>query len=111
MLINDTELGPSGAGPETLEATTRADLELVRRLALGLARRLPRHIDLDELVSLGNLGVVEARTRYDASRGIPFGAFAATRIRGAMLDGLRSADPLTRDERLECKRNPQAIPA
>jgi RNA polymerase sigma factor FliA len=75
------------------------DLELVRRIAGHLARRLPAHVERDELVALGNLGLVEARARFDASRGVPFAAFAARRIRGAILDGLRSADPLTRAER------------
>ena len=75
------------------------DLELVRRIAGALVRRLPGHVELGELVALGNLGLVEAHRRYDARRGVPFHAFAATRIRGAMIDGLRREDPLTRDER------------
>jgi RNA polymerase sigma factor for flagellar operon FliA len=87
-----------------------AHLELVRRIACSLIRHLPSHVDLDELIALGNMGLVKASTRYDASRGVPFGAFAAPRIRGAMLDGLRQADPLTREERARVKRYEEESP-
>jgi RNA polymerase sigma factor FliA len=73
-------------------------LTLVRQIAKQLLRCLPQHIELDELIALGNLGLVEARQRF-VPRGVPFGAFAARRIRGAMLDGLRKSDVLTRTER------------
>jgi RNA polymerase sigma factor for flagellar operon FliA len=82
---------------------TRADeaehLEMVRRIAGALVRHLPSHIDKDELISLGYMGLVEAHKRWDRSRGVPFGAFAAMRVRGAMLDYLRQLDPVSRDER------------
>lgn len=80
-----------------------AGLSLVRQIAASVARRLPRHVDRDELVSLGALGWVEARVRFDASRGVPFAGFAAMRIRGAILDGLRACDPLSRGERKRAK--------
>lgn len=94
-------------GPETCP---EADLALVRQIAGQLARRLPSHVELDELVALGNLGLVEARRRYDAGRGVPFPAFAALRIRGAMLDGLRHADPLSRETRARVRREEEAAP-
>jgi RNA polymerase sigma factor for flagellar operon FliA len=85
--------GPKDSGqPES-------DLELVRQIAGALVRRLPSHVELSELVALGCLGVVEARRRYDARRGVPFAAFAAMRIRGAMLDGMRAEDLVSRSER------------
>jgi RNA polymerase sigma factor for flagellar operon FliA len=55
------------------------------------------------LVSLGALGWVEARARFDASRGVPFAGFAAMRIRGAILDGLRACDTLSRADRKRAK--------
>lgn len=76
-----------------------AGMALVRQIAASVARRLPTHIDRDELVGLGTLGWAEARVRYDASRGVPFAGFAAARIRGAILDGLRRADTLSRGDR------------
>jgi RNA polymerase sigma factor FliA len=82
---------------------TRADdeehLEMVRRIAGAMVRHLPSHVDKDELISLGYMGLVEAHKRWDRSRGVPFGAFAAMRVRGAMLDHLRHLDPVSRDER------------
>ncbi|MCU1279227.1 MAG: polymerase, sigma 28 subunit, SigD/FliA/WhiG, partial [bacterium] len=80
-----------------------AGMGLVRQIAASVARRLPSHVDRDELVSLGALGWVEARTRFDATRGVPFAGFAATRIRGAILDGLRAVDTLSRADRKRAK--------
>lgn len=57
-------------------------------IALKVHGLLP-HIEVEELQSLGNEGLVEAARRYDPELGVPFGAFAHLRIRGAMLDGAR----------------------
>lgn len=54
--------------------------------------RFPRHVDREELARAGALGLVEAARRYDGARGVPFERFAAQRIRGAILDAVRSAD-------------------
>jgi RNA polymerase sigma factor for flagellar operon FliA len=78
-------------------------MTLVRQIAASVARRLPSHVDRDELVSLGALGWAEARVRFDAGRGVPFAGFAAMRIRGAILDGLRAADTLSRGDRKRAK--------
>jgi RNA polymerase sigma factor for flagellar operon FliA len=80
-----------------------AGMTLVRQIAASVARRLPSHVDRDELVSLGALGWAEARVRFDASRGVPFAGFAAMRIRGAILDGLRAVDTLSRADRKRAK--------
>ncbi len=80
-----------------------AGMTLVRQIAASVARRLPSHVDRDELVSLGALGYAEARVRFDASRGVPFAGFAAMRIRGAILDGLRAVDTLSRGDRKRAK--------
>src|SRR5438270_3094244 len=80
-----------------------AGMTLVKQIAASVARRLPSHIDRDELVSLGALGWAEARARFDASRGVPFAGFAAMRIRGAILDGLRACDTLSRGDRKRAK--------
>jgi len=91
-------------GPKP-NSTAQEDVQLVRQLAGAMARRLPSHVELDELISLGNLGLVEARRRWDASRGVPFAAFAAPRIRGAMIDGLRQEDPVSRGERARLQKD------
>jgi RNA polymerase sigma factor for flagellar operon FliA len=64
-------------------------------LARALGPRLT-HIAVDELQSAGYEGLVEAALRYDPSSGIPFGAFAHYRIRGAMIDAARRASPAIR---------------
>ncbi len=56
--------------------------------------RVRQYIELDELVALGNTGLAEAASRFDPSRGVPFGAFAWYRVQGAIVDGLRKATTL-----------------
>lgn len=73
-------------------AVIEQHLPLVRHIVFQVAVRFPRHVDREELVRAGALGLVEAARRYDASRGVPFERFAAQRIRGAILDAVRSAD-------------------
>jgi RNA polymerase sigma factor FliA len=65
---------------------------LVRRMARRLAQRLPTQFELDDLISVGVMGLMDAAGRYRASTGVPFEAFARRRIRGAMLDALRDLD-------------------
>ena len=67
----------------------------IKRTALHLTARMP-WADVDELVQWGVLGLLEARQRFDPSRGRPFEAYAGRRIRGAMLDSLRRDGNLTR---------------
>lgn len=70
----------------------------VRVLAVEVARGLPPHIELDELVSCGNVGLVEAADRYEPRYGVTFQTFAYYRIKGAVYDGLRKMGPLSRTE-------------
>lgn len=63
-------------------------LGLVRALAWKIHQKLPRHVELDDLVGYGTIGLAEAATTYDPGRGLKFTTFAYHRIRGAMLDGL-----------------------
>lgn len=61
----------------------------VAALARQIAASLPAHADIDELMSWGYLGLVEAARRFDGSLGVAFTTFAYTRIRGSIFDGLR----------------------
>ena len=72
-------------------------LWLVRHLVGKLAARLPPGVDVDNLESAGLLGLVEAAQRFDTSRGVDFKAFAALRIRGAMIDEARRNSPLPQE--------------
>jgi RNA polymerase sigma factor for flagellar operon FliA len=71
-------------------------LPLIRARALRLARRLPSHVLIDDLVAAGFVGLVDAYRNYREASGEPFEPYANARIQGAMLDELRSADPLSR---------------
>jgi RNA polymerase sigma factor (sigma-70 family) len=75
----------------------------VEKVAKHLARRLPPSTDLGDLMSAGALGLLEAATRFDPSRGDSFEAFARIRIRGAMLDDIRLRDTMSRDMRRSWK--------
>jgi RNA polymerase sigma factor for flagellar operon FliA len=72
---------------------------LVRRVARTMVRAVPRHVTVDDLVGFGQLGLIDAATRYDASRGVQFNTFAYYRIRGAIFDQVRKEhgqDPVYR---------------
>ncbi len=63
-------------------------MPLVRRIAGKLARR--RSLDFDDLVQVGAIVLVELAQTFDPARGIPFGAYAVQRVRGAMIDAIRA---------------------
>jgi RNA polymerase sigma factor for flagellar operon FliA len=85
--------------PKLREQLVCANIELVRRVAGGLARRLPPHIERGDLESNGIPGLLAAVESYDPEANVEFAAFATTRIRGAILDELRNQDPLPRSLR------------
>jgi len=61
---------------------------LVRSLAVRMHRKLPPHIELEDLVAYGQVGLAEAARDFDATRGNRFSTFAYYRIRGAICDGM-----------------------
>jgi len=65
---------------------------LVRRIAQRIAMRLPPTVDLDDLVSDGVIGLIDAVDKYDAEKNDNFKKYAQIRIQGAILDGIRSLD-------------------
>jgi len=71
-------------------------LDVARRAAAMIHPRVRDHIELDELVALGNAGLAEAAARFDPDRGVAFGTFAWYRVQGAIVDGLRSSSNLPR---------------
>ena len=81
------------------DALVQDCLPLVRRVALHMASRLPSQVDLSDLTQAGFLGLLDAAAKYDAGRGVRFRTYAELRIRGSILDSLRSADWLPRSVR------------
>ncbi|MGD9792890.1 MAG: sigma-70 family RNA polymerase sigma factor [Acidimicrobiia bacterium] len=84
--------------------TVEQYLPLVEQIVVQVAVNFPRHVDRGELVRAGVLGLVEAAHRYEEGRGVPFDRFAARRIRGAILDAVRSADWAPRSVRALSRR-------
>jgi RNA polymerase sigma factor FliA len=72
---------------------------LVRRLAHQMIAKLPANVELDDLIQVGMIGLTDALSRFDAAQGVQFETFATQRIRGAMLDELRSGDWMSRGDR------------
>jgi len=68
-------------------------------MAMRMARRYPANVDVDDLVNVGMLGLIDAVDRFDPSRGVPFKPYADMRIRGAIVDWLRSEDFVPRPTR------------
>lgn len=79
-------------------------LPLVKRTAFQIREHLPAHVELDDLVANGVLGLVDAVSKFDISKQVKLGSYARHRVRGAILDGLRSADPASRDLRRNNKK-------
>ena len=71
-------------------------LPLVKRIANHLAVKLPPHIEIDDLIQVGLIGLLKAKEDYQADSGATFSTYATIRIRGAMMDELRSRDWLPR---------------
>ncbi len=82
---------------------------LVRRLAHHMMVKLPANVQVDDLIQVGLIGLSEALSRFEAAQGVQFETFATQRIRGAMLDELRSNDWMSRGSRKSQKDIEQAL--
>lgn len=74
-------------------------LPLVQRICGRLSINLPPHVDREDLESAGVLGLMDAIANFDPGRGVKFETYAANRIRGAAIDGLRQMDFVPRSVR------------
>src|SRR4051794_13880428 len=81
--------------PEVVERVTR-EFELVRIVARQLVRTMGAVLGLDELEALGRDGLLTAARTFDPDRGVPFRRWANLKIRGAIIDGVRSHGGLPR---------------
>lgn len=84
-------------------------MPLVRSIAERVLQTLPKSIELDDLSSAGTFGLMDAINGFDLSRGIKFKTYCTTRIRGSILDELRSQDWVPRLVRLKAHRLERAI--
>jgi len=81
---------------------------LVKRVALHLKGRLPNFMELDELIQVGMIGLIEAKSSFDASKGVEFEIFAKNRVRGAILDQVRKLSYLPRSAIVSIREHNEA---
>jgi len=82
-------------------------LPIVRFLARRIHERLPQHVDIEDLVSAGVVGLMDAFSKFDPAKRVQFRSYAQFRIRGAILDSLRTLDWSPR----ELRRKGRAVEA
>ena len=79
-------------------------LSLVKAIAIRVHENLPVHVDLDDLIHAGVMGLFDAVTKYDGTKNVVFHSYAKHRIKGAILDSLRQLDWASRDQRRRQKQ-------
>ena len=98
---------PSGLSDK--EECIKEYAPLVKRIAYHMMSKLPASVEMDDIIQTGMLGLLDAINLYEESHGAKFETYAAQRIRGAMLDGLRQVDWLPRSFRRDLRRIENAI--
>jgi RNA polymerase sigma factor for flagellar operon FliA len=84
-------------------------MPLVKRLAHHMKAKLPPSVEVDDLVQAGMIGLLDAINRYEETHGAQFETYAVMRIRGAMLDELRSSDWMPRSMRQDMRKIENAM--
>lgn len=88
-----------------------AHMPLVKRLAHQMKAKLPASVEVDDLIQAGMIGLLDALNRYEEDHGAQFETYAVLRIRGAMLDELRSNDWMPRSTRQNMRKVEGAMQA
>jgi len=103
---------PGAAGSALTAEQERVLLEhlpIVRFLARRIHERLPQHVDIEDLVSAGVVGLMDAFAKFDPAKKVQFRSYAQFRIRGAILDSLRTLDWSPRELRRKGRAVEEAI--
>lgn len=108
MATEDTWRAFAHGDSQARDVLLQENLSLVHHVARQLSRALAAQADVDELVSCGTLGLIDALDAYDPARGLAFSTFAVPRIRGAILDELRRQDHVPRSVRRKTRQIAQA---
>lgn len=95
--------------PAARDELITAHMPIVGYIVREISMRLPRHVDLGDLHSAGLLGLVQAARGFDPSRGVPFKRYANTRVRGAIVDELRSRSWASRSVRQNGRLRDEAV--
>src|SRR5512134_2305917 len=89
--------------PVELRAIATRFLPRIHKIARGICRQLPAHVDAEDLAQAGIVGMMSALRAFDSARGDSVEVYVTRRIRGAILDELRALDPLSRDQRKDAR--------
>ena len=103
--------GTAGGLTAEQERVLLEHLPVVRYLARRIHERLPQHVDIEDLVSAGVLGLIDAFSKFDPEKKVQFRSYAQFRIRGAILDSLRTLDWSPRELRRKGRAVEEAIRA
>ena len=95
--------------PEVRQRLLNRYLPLVRNVAGRMAINFPRSVELCDLINTGVIGLIEAFRNFDPDRGVKFETYAVPRIRGAILDELRSLDWVPRSTRAKAREIERAL--
>ena len=108
-----TQSGPLGLYNQTnradIDALVQTHMPLVKKIALHLMARLPDHIQLEDLMQSGMVGLLEAASKYEPTQGASFETYAGIRIRGAIVDEIRRGDWVPRSVHRNARRISEAI--
>ncbi len=99
----------NASGLQDKDQCLREYAPMVKRLAHQMMSRLPYSVQIDDIIQAGMMGLLDAAGRYDEIHGAQFETYATQRIRGAMLDELRSADWLPRGLRRDMRLIEQSV--
>ncbi|MCX7011620.1 MAG: FliA/WhiG family RNA polymerase sigma factor [Candidatus Sumerlaeota bacterium] len=91
-------------GIEKRNAMVMEHLPLVKYVANRIAARLPSHVEIDDLINAGIIGLMDAIDKFDSHRKIKFKTYAEFRVKGAILDELRALDWMPRSARQKASR-------
>lgn len=108
-LFDSGALAWSDCGPAEQDNIVRHFAPKVKYLAMRMKNRVPRNVELSDLVSAGTLGLMESFGKFRPQMGIKFDTYAESRIRGAMLDELRKLDWFPRSLRRRVRTLDEAI--
>ena len=89
---------------ERRDALILQHLPLAKVIAIRVHASLPVHVELDDLVQAGIVGLIDAANKFDCKKHVAFSGYAKHRIKGEMLDSLRKLDWATRDMRRRQKQ-------
>jgi RNA polymerase sigma factor for flagellar operon FliA len=95
--------------PDVRQQLLNRYLPLVRNVAGRMAINFPRSVELCDLINTGVIGLIEAFRNFDPERGVKFETYAVPRIRGAILDELRSLDWVPRSTRAKAREIERAL--